>query len=118
MEPSIAVQICKQQQPDRLFEFISALHTDIYVHGLKTAIAKDYGRLAEKMNFDIKNFINDIQNEKYKILAQEDFQNGNALNVDSYPAVLMRYKGELRVISQGYVDWEELSKKISNAIKQ
>ena len=118
MEPSIAVQICKQQQPDRLFEFISALHTDIYVHGLKTAIAKDYGRLAEKMNFDIKNFINDIQNEKYKILAQEDFQNGNALNVDSYPAVLMRYKGEFRVISQGYVDWEELSKKISNAIKQ
>jgi protein-disulfide isomerase-like protein with CxxC motif len=118
MEPSIAVQICKQKQPDRLFEFISALHTDIYVHGLKTAIAEDYGRLAEKMDFDIKNFINDMQSKKYKILAEEDIQNGIALNIDSYPAVVMRYKGDSRVISQGFVDWEELSKKISNAIKQ
>jgi hypothetical protein len=40
------------------------------------------------------------------------------LNIDSYPAVVMRYKGDSRVISQGFVDWEELSKKISNAIKQ
>jgi hypothetical protein len=39
-----------------------------------------------------------------------------AMNIDGYPAVLIRVKGGLRVIARGYVDWEQLEKILSSEI--
>jgi hypothetical protein len=43
-------------------------------------------------------------------MAMQDFQEAGALGVDSYPAVLIRNKQGVRVISRGYVDWDDFSK--------
>jgi protein-disulfide isomerase-like protein with CxxC motif len=118
MEPSIAVQICKQEKPESIFEFMSALHKDIYVHGLKTAVPGDYGRLAKTIGFEEKKFINNIQSEEYRQLAEKDFQEAMAMNIDGYPAVLIRVKGGLRVIARGYVDWEQFSAILSTELQQ
>jgi len=110
MEPSIAVQICKQESPDKLFEFMTELHKDIYVMGLKTAIPSDYGRLAKKMGFDINKFINNMHEDTFKELALKDFEDANTLNIDSYPAILVSINGELRELARGYMEWNELEK--------
>lgn len=110
MEPSIAVQICKQESPERLFEFMTELHKDIYVMGLKTAIPSDYGRLAKKMGFDINTFINNMHEDTFKELALKDFEDANTLNIDSYPAILVSINGELRELARGYMEWNELEK--------
>lgn len=110
MEPSIAVQICKAEKPERIFDFITELHKDIYISGLKTAIPADYARLAKKMGLDENKFINNLSENKFKQLAMQDFQEAGALGVDSYPAVLIRNKQGVRVISRGYVDWDDFSK--------
>ena len=60
VEPSIAVQICKVEKPDRIFDFMTELHKDIYISGLKTAIPTDYVRLAKKMGFDKNKFMNEL----------------------------------------------------------
>jgi len=110
MEPSIAVQICKAEKPDRIFDFMTELHKDIYISGLKTAIPTDYARLAKKMGLDENKFINNLSENKFKHMAMQDFQEAGALGVDSYPAVLIRNKEGVRVISRGYVDWDDFSK--------
>ena len=109
MEPSIAVQICKTEKPERIFEFMSELHKDIYISGLKTSIPTDYKRLAEKMGFDSEKFIYDVQNDNYIRRTEQDFEEASALGINSYPAVLLRYKQDIKVISRGYIDWDKLS---------
>jgi protein-disulfide isomerase-like protein with CxxC motif len=89
------------------------LHTDIYVHGLKTAIAEDYGRLAEKMDFDEKIFINELTENKFKQMAMQDFQEAGALGVDSYPAVLISIDGVVRELARGYMKWNDLERLIN-----
>ena len=110
VEPSIAVQICKVEKPDRIFDFMTELHKDIYISGLKTAIPTDYARLAKKMGLDENKFINNLSGNKFKHMAMQDFLEAGALGVDSYTAVLIRNKQGVRVISRGYVDWDDFSK--------
>ena len=108
VEPSIAVQICKVEKPDRIFDFMTELHKDIYISGLKTAIPTDYVRLAKKMGFDENKFMNELNKNKLKQLAMQDFQEAGALGVDSYPAVLMRIDGVVRELARECMEWEEL----------
>ena len=54
--------------------------------------------------------MNELNENKFKQLAMQDFQEAGALGVDSYPAVLIRNKQGVRVISRGYVDWDDFSK--------
>jgi len=110
MEPSIAVQICKAEKPERIFDFMSELHKDIYISGLKTAIPTDYARLAKKMGLDEKIFINELNENTFKQLAMQDFQEAGALGVDSYPAVLISIDGVVRELARGYMKWNELEK--------
>lgn len=109
MEPSIAVQICKTEKPERIFEFMSELHKDIYISGLKTSIPADYKRLAEKMGFDSEKFINELQSASFKAKTEQDFEAASAMGIDSYPAVLLRNKEGFKVISRGYIDWNQFS---------
>ena len=118
MEPSIAVQICKTEKPDRIFEFMAELHKDIYISGLNTAIPADYERLAKKMGFDSEKFINNIQSDNYIRRTEQDFEKASALGIDSYPAVLLRYKQGIKVISRGYIDWDKLSNILKSELPQ
>jgi protein-disulfide isomerase-like protein with CxxC motif len=92
---------------------MSALHKDIYISGLKTAIPTDYARLAKKMGFDEKIFINELNENTFKQLAMQDFQEAGALGVDSYPAILISIDGVVRELARGYMKWNELEKLIN-----
>jgi len=108
VEPSIAVQICKSKKPDSLFAFLTSLHKEIYIHGLKTANISDYSRLFREMGFDGSKFMNDFKNKKHRDMAHRDFKKAKSLGVESYPALLMRSKQGIKVIARGYVHWNQL----------
>lgn len=108
VEPSIAVQLCKTQKPDSIFSFLTALHKEIYINGLKTANINDYSRLFREMGFDESRFMNDFKNKKFLTMAHQDFRKAESLGVESYPALLMRSKEGIKVIARGYVHWNQL----------
>jgi len=108
VEPSIAVQLCKTKKPDSIFSFLTALHKEIYINGLKTANINDYSRLFREMGFDESIFINDLKNKKYLTMAQQDFRKAESLGIESYPALLIRSKAGVKVIARGYVHWNQL----------
>lgn len=108
VEPSIAVQLCKTKKPDSIFSFLTALHKEIYINGLKTANINDYSRLFREMGFDESIFINDLKNKKYLTMAQQDFRKAESLGIESYPALLIRSKAGVKVIARGYVHWDQL----------
>lgn len=118
LQPSIAIQICKKEKPDSIFSFLTALHKDIYIHGLQTAEAKDYGRLAKAMGFDPKSFINFVSKQEYIDAAKEDFKEAEALGIESYPALLLRETEGIRVISRGFVHWDQLSYTLNQELSQ
>lgn len=117
-QPSIAIQICKKEKPDSIFSFLTALHKDIYIHGLQTAEPKDYGRLAKAMGFDPKSFINFVSKQEYIDAAKEDFKEAEALGIESYPALLLRETEGIRVISRGFVHWDQLSYTLNQELSQ
>lgn len=108
VEPSIAVQLCKIKKPDSIFSFLTALHKEIYINGLKTANINDYSRLFREMGFDESRFMNDVKKDKYLTMAQQDFRKAESLGIESYPVLLMRSNGSIKVIARGYVHWNQL----------
>ena len=92
---------------------MSELHKEIYISGLKTNIPSDYGRLAKKMGFDENKFMNVLNENKFKQLAMQDFQEAGALGVDSYPAVLIRIDGVVRELTRECMEWNDLEKLIN-----
>ena len=86
--------------------------------GLQTAIPSDYGRLAMNMGFDKNKFIKNMQVEEYKELALADFAEASRLNIQSYPAVLLRNKGVYKELTRGYRNWKELENILNEELKQ
>ena len=100
VEPSIAVQICKVEKPDRIFDFMTELHKDIYISGLKTAIPTDYVRLAKKMGFDENKFMNELNENKFKQLAMQPFVQKD---FDAYELQFTTLQNNMQYKSAAYV---------------
>lgn len=118
LQPSIAIQICKKEKPDSVFSFLTALHKDIYINGLQTAEPKDYARLAQTMGFAPQSFINFVSESKYMDAARQDFKEAEALGVESFPALLLKVHGGIRVISRGFVHWDQVSYTLNQELQQ
>jgi putative protein-disulfide isomerase len=118
LQPSIAIQICKKEKPDSIFSFLTALHKDIYINGLQTAEPKDYARLAKAMGFAPQTFINFVSKQEYIDAARQDFQEAEALGVDSFPALLLKIDKGIRVISRGFAHWDQVSYTLNQELRQ
>ena len=74
--------------------------------------------LFRSMGFAPQSFINFVSESKYMDAARQDFKEAEALGVESFPALLLKVHGGIRVISRGFVHWDQVSYTLNQELQQ
>ena len=117
LPPAIAMCIFREKFPQKALQFSRLLHQGIYVDNLEPE-GDWYAACAAKLGFDAAEFKEKTKEDKYRQMAEQDFQRAKALGVTGFPAVLLLKDGKYTTISNGYTDYRDLSSKLLKAAKQ
>lgn len=117
LTPAIAMAIVKAQAPTKAFTFGHLLHRALYVDGTDLGKVDQYGRYAQKIGLEAKNFVRDLEDPVYEELAQRDFQLAKSYGIRGFPAVVAQRNERAVLLSNGYVDYPTLRQKLE-ALKQ
>jgi putative protein-disulfide isomerase len=112
IEPSIALVVVKELQPDKALQFSSYLHQAIYVDGLPPTQFESYVVYAEKVGIDRSTFLDYCQKPEMKQRAEIDFNLSSGLGVNGFPTLVYYNGKDLQVISRGYAPSRDIVRRI------
>lgn len=116
--PSIALAVFEEKFPDRTIEFAGELQKAIYFDGVEPENIEAYADYAVKLGYPSKSdFLENLKKEKYAGIAQMHFDKAKSLKVNSYPTVLVEKGGQYKIVSSGYIDYDNFERKIAQALK-
>ncbi len=112
IEPSIALAVVKELQPQKALKFASYLHQAVYVDGLPPTQFESYVAYAEKIGINRSTFLEYCQKPEMKQKAEVDFNLSAGLGVNGFPT-LVHYNGkDLQIISRGYAPSRDIIRRI------
>ena len=107
---AIALSIVKSKIPEQSLAFAEALQKAIYFDGIEPNNLKEFAKLSENFGLNKSEFLNDMANENYKILAEVDFRKSQNLNVSGFPTVFIELDDQYYKIASGFTSFENLEK--------
>lgn len=118
-KPAIALSVFKTYHPEKAILFAHDLQFAFYHDGLDLSKDENYIPLAQKHQININDFIEKLNSEEFKQAAYYDFALAKQLQVNSYPAVLIKTgKQNFHMIAKGYTDLQTIELRIQNVIKE
>lgn len=118
-KPAIALCIFKEYYPDQQVSFAADMQYALHYEGRDLTDDEAYRLLLEKYNLPAEEFYEKLHDEEYKERAHYEFALCKQLQVTGYPAVLMQLsESKFYLLARGYTDYETLSERINNALKE
>lgn len=112
LPPAIALALIKKHAPNKKMEYAEALLKAFYLHGKNTNDWKVYESIAYGLNISIENFSTEIQKKIYLEAAKNEFQNSALSNINGFPALSLTIANQTIILSNGYVDFETIDRKL------
>lgn len=116
LPPSIALCIVKEKFPERQLEFGEMLLNAIYFDGLSADDINGFAQYASKIGFDKKEFIDKMENIKYKIEAEKEFEFFKSSPFNGMPTLVLESEGNKIPLSNGYSSFDKLSLKLEHLL--
>ena len=107
---AIALCIVKEKLPKQSLAFAAALQKAIYFDGIEPEIIEEYAKIAVTFGLNKTDFLNDMNNIKYKELATQDFKQSQRLQVSGFPSVFLQTDEQYFKIAAGFTTLENLEK--------
>lgn len=114
--PSIALCIVKDQFPERQLEFGEILLNAFYTDGLNANDIVGIGKYASKININSEEFIVKMNEEKYKQMAEKEFEIFQKSNYSGMPTLVLQKENQEFLLSNGYTNFNNLKSKIENIL--
>ncbi len=111
---SIALSIVKSKIPELSLEFSSALQKAIYFDGIEPINNEEYAKIAEKFGLNQAEFLLNMNDNQYQILAEIDFKNSQELQVSGFPTVFLDFENQYYKIAAGFTSFENLENNYLN----
>lgn len=116
--PSYAVTAFRKLDSSRTVEFAHDLQLLYFYKGYSLNQDSTYLHLAKMYNLDGKIFLETMDSEEVKTTTQQDFKRVDDSGIGGFPTVLLRIKGRVILITEGFDKLEKLEKKIDKALKE
>ena len=110
--PATALCIVKETSPEQAIEFAETLLHAVYFDGLNPTDIDGLTQYATKLGLDEADFKSKMKQPKYAAAAQSDFEKFQASGFSGMPGVVLEQDGKRTVLSNGFVDFDELKSKI------
>jgi len=115
---TLALEIVKDQFPEKQVEFGSLLLKAIYHDGVNPIDIVGLSQYAEKVGCDRTDFMSKIRDEKYMNLIKQDYQKFSATQHSAMPALVAEIDGKEFPLSRGYVGFDVLDEKLQLLIQE
>ena len=117
-KPAIALCIFKEYYPERQVEFVADLQYALHFEGRDLCDDEAYRHLLEKYSINEEAFFSKLKSEEYLDQAQYEFSLCKQLQITGFPALLLQENdSKFHLLARGYTDFETLSERISQVIK-
>lgn len=115
--PSRATVVVRQLSPEKEIEFFKKAQTLFYKENKNMHLAESYYELLDDMNIDKESFTTAFNSDEMKRKIKDDFSRASALNVNSFPTIILEHEGKYHAIARGYSTADKMIKRIENIVK-
>ena len=106
---AIAMAVFREQLPARQLDYAATLQRAIYSEGIEPLDLDAYAQRAAPYGLDQADFRNQLDQEDYQQLAQQDFAQTARWGVSGFPTVVYDDgRGKLYALARGYVPLDRL----------
>jgi putative protein-disulfide isomerase len=117
-KPAIALCVFKEYYPERQVEFAADLQYALHFEGRDLCDDEAYRHLLEKYSINEEAFFSKLKSEEYLDQAHYEFSLCKQLQVTGFPALLLQENdSKFHLLARGYTDFETLSERIGQVIK-
>lgn len=112
IKPSIAMTVFKSFLPFKSVGFAGELLHAHMGEGRDLNSREIYLELIEKYNIDADLFLQRLNEEEFQKRTATEFEEVKKAGINGFPAVAVQYKEEYFLIGRGYMNYEELAKRL------
>jgi len=112
LPPSIALCIIKEKFPEKELEFAEMLLHAVYFDGINPTILSHYTEYIEKIGLDKEEFFVKMKDDKYRILAENEFKKFKTSPFSGMPALVLETENRQISLTNGYSDFETIKTQI------
>jgi putative protein-disulfide isomerase len=113
--PSVALAIFKEAKPEDQVKYAKAIQDLHFKEGKDLSQVEIYLPLAREAGLSEETFRDRFSDDKYRLLAQQEFAQVQAWGIQGFPAMIAQKGEELFLVARGYSkaqDVEEILEKI------
>jgi len=115
--PSKAMAVVNRRKPEKAVEFSGMLHRSIYQDGWQPTDLDLYKELADSVDINSDEFLEEMESPKNIARMQEDFELSSQLGVTGFPCVFMKGSKGIILISEGYINRDTLEAGYKTALE-
>lgn len=103
-----AVVVMQTVKKEKSFEYLKEIQNAFYMHGKDTNDWQLYAEIAENFGVSKEIFKKEYFSDQHAKIVKDCFALAEQLGVSTYPSIVAVIEGEVKLISQGYVEWSKL----------
>jgi len=111
-----AVVVAQSMDKSQQFDFFKAVQKKFYVENADPKQVEFYQSICGQLGLDYKSFAKNLGSDAYKLGTEQQFSEARSLGVNSFPTILVSYKGKQTVVGRGYTKSAVLAERIRTAI--
>lgn len=113
--PSRAIVTVNKISSDLIVPFAVEILRARYFYGKDLSLHETYAEIVARLNIDEKQFFERFKSDELKIETQATFRKA-ATYARSYPTMLIEKDGQLNMLEQGYANYEDMRKIVSDLL--
>lgn len=114
--PCVALTVFKSIKPERAFAFAHDMQLSFFKEGKSLNDTATYLALVKKFDVSPDEFLKKFRQEDFKKQTYKEFELGQQLGAEGFPTIIIKKGQETKVITNGYQDFETVSKLIEKEI--
>lgn len=116
LEPCAAIQIIKENYPDRAFEFTSNVQKALFIDGDKLDNINVYLKILKQMKIDDKLFTDKWMKKENLEKANAEFVKASRL-ANGFPSLILDNNGSITELASGYFNYSSMENKLNQIIQ-
>lgn len=114
---AMALCIFKKLLPNQQVQFAARLQKAIYYDGIEPLDLKAYAKLAGEFGLNEREFLLQLNDEKYLKKAEKEFAFSQQMGVTGFPTVILQQGEKAGIIAKGYLPFDDFEKNYLHAKK-
>jgi putative protein-disulfide isomerase len=106
--PARAVVTMRALSPNHEFEWFKRLQRAFYSEAIDITDGAVYPGLLADFPVDVDDFVAQLDDEKSRLAAWEDFEEARSLQATGFPTLLLRAGSEMATVTRGYRSFDDI----------